>query len=126
MPPGASRSPHLKHVAVIILDAVLPELLQGEHAADAHLVEDLLHDVRERRVAEARLPVHGEAQQLGELEAVLVRDVGQRLQHALVGALKARVRQDGGHRLVQELPAGRPTQLCHWLPFASEKRERQK
>lgn len=39
--------PHLQHVAVIVLDPHLPEALQGQHAADAHLVEHLLHHVWE-------------------------------------------------------------------------------
>lgn len=126
MPQGPYCSSHLKHVAVIILNAVLPELLQGEHAANAHFVEDLLHDIRERGVPEPSFSIHSEAQQLGELEAVLVGDVRQGLQDALVGALKAHVRQDGGHGLVQKLPAGGPTQLCHWLAFSSKNQERQK
>lgn len=106
---------------MVILNAVLPELLQREHAANAHFVKDLLHDIRERRVPESSFPIHSKAQQLGELQAVLVGDVCQGLQDALVGTLEACVSQDGGHGLVEKLPAGGPAQLSHRLPFSSVK-----
>lgn len=124
--PPRCCSPHLKHVAVIILDAVLPELLQREHAANAHFVKDLLHDIRKRGVPQPSFSIHSKAQQLGELQAVLVGDVCQRFQDALVGTLEARVSQDGGHGLVEKLPAGGPTQLSHWLSFPPKNQERQK
>lgn len=89
-------------------------------------MEDLLHDVRERGVPKSSFTVHSKAQQFGELQAVLVGDVCQGLQDALIGTLKARVSQDGGHWLVKKLPAGGPTQFSHWLPFSSKKQKRQK
>lgn len=124
--PAPYHSPHLKHVAVVILDAVLPELLQREHAAYAHFVEDLLHDIWEWCVPESGFPIHSKAQQLGELQAVLVGDVCQGLQDALVGTLEACVSQDGGHGLVEQLPAGGPAQLGHRLPFSSERQKGEK
>ena len=57
---------------MIVLDAVLPELLQGEHAANPHFMEHLLHDIRERGLSQPGLPVYSRAQQLGELESVLM------------------------------------------------------
>lgn len=107
---------------MVILDADLPELLQGQHAADAHLVEDLLHHVRERRGPQARLAVHGHTEQPAEPQVVLVHEVRQRLQHAFLGRLEASVGQHCSHRLVQELPAGWPAQLRHWLPLAPGER----
>lgn len=126
VPSGPYCSSHLKHVAVIILNAVLPELLQREHTANAHLMEDLLHDIRERGVPKPSFSIHSKAQQFGELQAVLVGDVCQGLQDTLIGTLKACVSQDGGHWLVEKLPARGPTQLSHWLPFSSKKQKRQK
>lgn len=97
VPSGPYCSSHLKHVAVIILNAVLPELLQREHTANAHFVEDLLHDIREGGVPKSSFSIHSKAQQFGELQAVLVGNVSQGLQDTLVGTLEACVSQDGGH-----------------------------
>lgn len=38
---------HLQHVTVIVLDPHLPEALQSQHAADAHLMEHLFHHIWE-------------------------------------------------------------------------------
>lgn len=40
--------PHLQHVVVVVLDAHLPEALKGQHTANAHLMEHLLHHIWER------------------------------------------------------------------------------
>jgi len=101
---------------VIVLDAVLPEPLEGQHAADAHLVEYLLHNVRERSLPEPGFSIHSEAQQLGELKAVLMCDISEGLQDTFVSTLKARVGQDCGHCLVEELPAGVPAEFSHRFP----------
>lgn len=124
--PTRRCSSHLKHIAVIILNAVLPELLQWEHTANAHFMKDLLHDIWERGVPQSGFSIHSKAQQFGELQAVLVGYVCQGLQDTLVGTLKARVSQDSGHWLVEKLPAGGPTQLSHRLPFSSKKKNRKK
>lgn len=89
-------------------------------------MEDLLHDIREWGVPKAGFSIHCKAQQFGELQAVLVGNVCQGLQNTLIGTFKACVSQDGGHGLVEKLSAGGPTQLSHWLPFSSEKQNRQK
>lgn len=109
--------PHLQHVAVIVLDPHLPEALQGQHAANAHLMEHLLHHVWEGTGSEPSLPVHRHPQQAGEAQVMLMDQVGQGLQHALLGWLKASVGQDSGHWLIEKLPAGGPTQLCNRLAF---------
>lgn len=116
----SSGSSHLQHVTVIVLDAVLPEFLEGEHAADAHFMEHLLHHIGERSLPQPGFSIHSKAQQLGELEAVLVGHISQGLQDALVSTLKARVGQDCGHCLVEELSAGVPAEFSHRLPFPPE------
>ena len=68
----SSGSSHLQHVTVIVLDAVLPELLEGEHAANAHFMENLLHHVGEGSLPQPGLLIHSKAQQLGELKTILV------------------------------------------------------
>lgn len=112
-----SLQPHLQHVVVIVLDPHLPEALQGQHAADAHLMEHLLHYVWEGTGSEPSLPVHRHSQQAGDTHVMLVYQIRQGLQHALLGWLKARMGQDGGHWLIKELPAGGPAQLCDRLAF---------
>lgn len=82
---------------MVVLDAHLPEALQGQHAADAHLVEHLLYHIREGRGAQAGLAVCGRAQQSAEAQVMLVGQVSQGLQHALLGRLEAGVGQDCGH-----------------------------
>lgn len=114
-----TRSTYLQHVGVIVLDANLPEALQGQNAAHTHLVEHLLHHVREGAGAQPGLPIHGHPQPLGNAQVVFVHQVRQGFQHALIGRLKASVGQDGGHRLVEKLAAGRPAQLCDRLAFTS-------
>lgn len=106
---------------MIVLDAVLPELLEGEHTADAHFMEYLLHDVGERGLPQPGLPIHSEAQQLGELKAVLVCHISEGLQDTFISTLKACVGQDCGHCLVKELPAGVPAEFRHRFPLPTER-----
>lgn len=80
-----SLQPHLQHVVVIVLDPHLPEALQGQHAADAHLMEHLLHYVWEGTGSEPSLPVHRHSQQAGDTHVMLVYQIRQGLQHALLG-----------------------------------------
>lgn len=115
--------PHLQHVTVIVLDAVLPELLEGEHTANAHLVEYLLHNVRERSLPQPGFSIHSEAQQLGKFEAILMCHVGESLQDTFISTFKARVGQDCGHCLVEELPAGVPAEFSHRFPLPPERRD---
>lgn len=82
---------------MIVLDPHLPEALQGQHAADAHLVEHLLHHVWEGTCSQPCLPVHCHSQQAGETQVMLVDEVGQGLQDALLSRLEAGVGQDGSY-----------------------------
>lgn len=106
---------------MIVLDAVLPELLEGEHAANAHFMEYLLHNVRERSLPQPGLPIHSEAQQLGEFKAVLVCHISEGLQDTFISTLKACVGQDCGHCLVKELPTGVPAEFRHRFPLPTER-----
>lgn len=106
---------------MIVLDAVLPELLEGEHAANPHFMEHLLHDIRERSLSQQGLPIGSKAQQLGELEAVLVCYVSQGLQDTFISTLEACVGQDCGDCLVEELPTGVPAQLGNWFSLPTVK-----
>lgn len=110
---------YLEHIAVVVFNPHLPEALQGQHAADSHLVENLLHHVWEGTGSQARLAVHRHTQQAGDVQVVFMDRISQGLQHALLGQLKACVGQDCGHRLIEELPAGGPTQLHGRLTFTS-------
>lgn len=114
-----THSTHLQHVGVIVLDAHLPEALQGQNAAHAHFVEHLLHHVREGTDAQTGLPIHRHPQPAGDAQVVLMHQVGEGFQHALVGRLEASVGQDCGHGLVEQLAAGGPAQLCDRLAFTS-------
>lgn len=71
--------PHLQHIAVIVLDPDLPEALQGQHAADAHLMEHLFHHVWEGTGSEPSLPIHRHPQQAGDPQVMLMDQVRQRL-----------------------------------------------
>lgn len=105
---------------MIVLDAVLPELLEGEHAANPHFMEHLFHYIRERRLSQQGLPIDRKAQQLGELEAVLMCYVSQGLQDTFISTLEACVGQDRGDCLVEELPTGVPAQLGYRLSFPTK------
>ena len=117
---------HLQHVAVIVLDPHLPEALQGQHAANAHLMEHLLYHVWKGTCSKPSLPVHRHPQHARQAQVMLMDQVGQGLQHALLGRLKASVGQDGGHWLIEEWPAGGPTQLCDRLAFTPKNGKNQK
>lgn len=114
---------HLQHVAVVIFNAGLPEALESQDAANAHLMEYLFHYIREGCRALAGLPVNSHAQQLGDPQVMFMGQVSQSLQHALIRRLKSNVSEHCGDRLVQKLTAGWPAQLSDWLTFTSKKRE---
>lgn len=114
---------HLQHVAVVIFDADLPEALERQDAADAHLMKHLFHNIREGCRAPTGLSINSHAQQLGEPQVVFVNHIGQSLQHALIGRLESSVSEHCGDRLVQKLTAGQPAQLSDWLTFTSKRRE---
>lgn len=100
---------------------MLPELLEGQHAANAHFVEYLLHNVRERSLPQPGFSIHSKAQQLGEFKAILMCHIGEGLQDTFISTLEACVGQDCGHCLVEELPAGVPAKFSHRLPLPAER-----
>lgn len=89
--------PHLQHVAVIVLDPHLPEALQGQHAANSHLMEHLLHHIWEGTGPQSSLPVRGHPQQAGKAQVMFMDQVGQCLQNALLSRFKPSVGQDSGY-----------------------------
>lgn len=108
---------HLQHIAVVVLNPHPPEALQGQHTANAHLMEYLFHNIWKRTGSHPSLSVHCHPQQAADPQVMLVDQVSQGLQHSLLGWLKACMGQDGGHWLIEELPAGGPTQLYDRLTF---------
>lgn len=88
---------YLEHIAVVVFDPDLPEPLQGQHTADSHLVENLLHHIWEGTGPQASLAVHRHTQQAGDVQVMFMDHVSQGFQHALLGQLKACVCQDCSH-----------------------------
>lgn len=102
---------------------MLPELLEGEHTANAHFMEYLLHNVRERSLPQPGFPIHSEAQQLGEFKAIFMCHISKGLQDTFISTLEACMGQDCGHCLVEKLPAGVPAEFSHRFPFPAERRD---
>jgi len=104
---------------VIVLDPHLPEPLQGKHAANAHLMEHLLHYVWKGTGSQTSLAVHRHPQQTSESQVMLMDQVSQGLQDTLLSTLKTSMGQHCRNGLVEELPARGPTQFCDRFAFTS-------
>lgn len=104
---------------MIVFNPDLPEALQGQHTADSHLMENLLHHIWEGTGSQASLTVHRHTHQVSDVQVVFMDHISQGFQHALLGQLEACMSQDRSHRLVQKLPAGGPAQLYDRLTFTS-------
>lgn len=110
---------YLKHIVVVVFNPDLPETLQGQHTADAHLMENLLHYIWKGTGSQPSLSVHRHTQQAGDVQVVLMDHIRQGFQHTLLGQLKAGMCQDCSNWLIQKLPAGGPAEFYDRFTFTS-------
>lgn len=82
---------------MVVFNPDLPETLQGQHAADAHLMENLLHYIRKGTGSQSSLSVYRHTQQAGDVQVMFMDHVSQGFQHTLLGQVKAGMCQDCSH-----------------------------